>query len=136
MQKQAFTFPYLTKISDTGDLLNPIVKIPVKTNAGWQKLWFLVDSGADTTTLTLSLAKKLGLNINLGSKTILFGIGERKVGAYSGSVILQMGGNDYKVRCFFMDAEDSVLLLGRLDVFDKFSITFDPKKRIIIFNPI
>jgi len=136
MDKLVPTFPYQYKKIEYGKVFNPYISIPVNARWGWQNLWFLVDSGADTTMLTLSLANQLGLEINKNKKTKLFGIGENYVPAYPGKINLKLGNFVIDARCYFIDAEDSVLLLGRMDIFEKFNIYFDSTNQKVIFNHI
>ena len=137
MDKPTYTFPYKYKTIEETRILNPRILLPLKTSTGWIDIWFLLDTGADTTMLTLSAAKEYGLHYNLSQKTKLFGIGDLSVFAYSGEVELKFGKTfNLKVRCYFIDAEDSTLLLGRLDIFDKFNITFDTSQKKIIFKSL
>lgn len=135
MAKSVLTFPYQYKQIDYGKIINPLTYIPIKASWGWQPLWFLLDSGADTTLLTVSLGRSLGLDFDITKKTQLFGIGEKSVSAYQGKVTLRLGREVLDVRCYFIDAKESTLLLGRLDVFDRFNILFNTEKRKIILFP-
>lgn len=128
MVKSALTFPYQYKQIDYGKIINPLTYIPVRASWGWQPLWFLLDSGADATLLTVSLAKSLGLDFDITKKTYLFGIGEKSVPAYPGKITLRLGEKELGVRCYFIDVKESTLLLGRIDIFDKFNILFNTKK--------
>lgn len=134
--ESTFTFPYRYKKIEFGKVLNPFVSINVKSSLGWQPLWFLVDSGADVTTLTLSTAENLKLAYNIRIKERLYGIGEQSVFAYPGEVYLKLGHSEARVRCYFINAPESTLLLGRLDIFDKFNILFDSKNEKIEFRPL
>ncbi len=137
MDGPTFTFPYKYKTIEEGRIVNPRILLPLKTSTGWIDIWLLLDSGADTTMLTLSMAKEYGLQYNPREKTKLFGIGDLGIFAYPGVVKLNFGKNyQLKIRCYFIDAEDSTLLLGRLDIFDKFDITFNYSKKQIIFEQI
>lgn len=136
MGKSAPTFPYQYKRIEFGSIFNPYISIPVKAPWGWQNLWFLVDSGADTVMLTVSLANQLGLSFNQKRKTKLFGIGEKSVTAYPGKITLRLGDYIIKSRAYFIDAEDSILLLGRLDIFDRFNVVFDTRNQQVIFDRV
>ena len=137
MAGHIFTFPYNYKNIKEGKILNPILTIPIKTKIGWLDTLFLLDSGADTTMLTLPMAKRLGLQFNLKQKTRLFGIGDIGVYAYAGQVTLKFNQRfELTVRCYYINAEDSTLLLGRLDVFDKFNIFFNTSNQQVVFNPL
>lgn len=134
MDKSVLTFPYQYKQIEAGRLVNPLISISIKSSWGWQPLWFLVDSGADVTTLTLSLAKNLGLFYDTNKKTQLFGIGEKNIDAYPGEVFLKLGKDEINTRCYFIDAIESTLLLGRLDIFEKYNILFDSQNQQIVLK--
>lgn len=68
MAKPMSTFPYQYKQIEYGRIVNPLARISVKTSWGWQPLWFLLDSGADVTMLTIPLAKILGLDFDITKK--------------------------------------------------------------------
>lgn len=136
MDKSTHIFPYQYKHIKWGKVCNPLVPISVKTSLSWQELWFLVDSGADSTMLTVSLANQLGLQYDKKKKTRLFGIGEKSVDAYEGIIILKLCNQEIKVQSYFIDTDDSTLLLGRYDIFDKFTIIFNAAKENLSFEPI
>ena len=127
-------FPYHYKEIEFGRVFNPLVLLPVKTADGWQDLWFLVDSGADTVMLPIALAKKLGLSFDSSTRTKLYGIGEQAVYASPGKVTLMINGEEITARSYFIYSSSSTLLLGRLDIFEKFSVTFDRENQEIIFR--
>ncbi len=135
MVEHIFTFPYNYKNIEEGKILNPLLTIPIKTKSGWLDTLFLLDSGADTTMLSLPMAKRLGLQVNLKQKTKLFGIGDIAVYAYAGKATLKFSPNfELIIRCYYIDREDSALLLGRLDIFDQFNICFDAEEQKVIFS--
>lgn len=134
MDKSIYTFPYQRKRSEFGNVFDPLITLPVKTVYGFQSLWFLVDSGADMTLLNCKLAKQLGLPFDTHKKTLIYGIGDTPLNAYLGKIIIQLGLQEITVRSYFLETEDSTLLLGRLDIFDRFLICFDPLKEQIKFQ--
>lgn len=128
------TFPYQYKKIEYGRIFNPLVLLPIKASWGWQSLWFLIDSGADTVMLPIDLAKKLGLSFNPAIKTKLYGIGKQVVYASPGKIVLNIGNKEISARSYFVYSQKSLLLLGRLDIFEKFSVTFDKTKQAVIFH--
>lgn len=134
MVKSAPTFPYQYKRIDFGRIFNPLILLPVKASWGWQNVWFLVDSGADTVVIPIDLAGKLGLSMNSSIKTKLYGIGKQAIYASPGEITLNIGSKEIVARSYFVHSKDSVLLLGRLDIFEKFSIVFDKTKQVVIFQ--
>lgn len=136
MDKSIYTFPYQRKRSEFGNVFDPLITLAIKTVYGLQSLWFLVDSGADMTLLNCKLAKQLGLPFDTHKKTLIYGIGETPLNAYLGKIIIQLGLQEITIRSYFLETEDSTLLLGRLDIFDRFIICFDPHNEKIILEYI
>ena len=134
MVKSALTFPYQYKRIDFGRIFNPLILLPVKASWGWQNVWFLVDSGADTVVIPIDLAKKLGLSMDSSIKTKLYGIGKQALYASPGEIILNIGSKEIVARSYFVHSKNSLLLLGRLDIFEKFSIIFEKTKQAVIFQ--
>ena len=134
MAKSAPTFPYQFKQIEFGRLFNPVILLPVKVASGWQNLWFLVDSGADTVMLPVGLGRALGLKFDPSVKTSLWGIGKQAVKASPGEVTLKINSRELTARSYFVHSTDSALLLGRLDVFEQFSITFNRKRQAVVFG--
>lgn len=134
MDKLMYTFPYQQKRSEFGNTFDPLITLSVKTLYGFQSLWFLVDSGADMTLLNCTLAKQLGLSFNTHKKTMIYGIEDKPLNACPGKIILKFDQQEITVRSYFLESENSTLLLGRLDIFDRFMVCFDPVKEQIIFK--
>lgn len=104
MARSTLTSPYQYKKIELGKIFNPLVLLPVKASWGWQDLWFLADSGADTTMLPVSLAKRLGLTFNPHVKTKLYGIGEQVVYGSPGKIVLKIGSLKVTARSYFVYA--------------------------------
>lgn len=136
MAKPTFTFPYKYKTITEGKILDPLIVLPMKTKLGWYPTMFLLDSGADTTMLPFQMAKELGLYYNFSLKTQFIGIGKDRVTAYFGKIIVKIADLELTLRCYFANTKDAILLLGRLDLFDKFNITFKSSQKNIIFDTI
>lgn len=134
MAKSVHTFPYQYKKIDFGSVSNPLVLLPVKASWGWQNVWFLVDSGADTVMIPMDLARTLELPVSSSVKIKLYGIGNQAVIASPGKVTLRIGRNEITTRSYFVHSSDSLLLLGRLDIFDRFSVLFDKTKQAVVFT--
>lgn len=128
------TLPYQYKNIELGRILNPLILVSIKAAWGWQDLWVLVDSGADTTMLSASLAMQLGITFDRHRKTKLWGIGKQAVWGSPGGIELKFDSTKISVRSYFVDTDDTVILLGRLDIFDQFSITFDTGKQAVVFH--
>lgn len=134
MAKSVPTFPYRYKQINFGKIFNPLALIPVKASWGWQRLWFLIDSGADVTMIPVSLANELGIKYNPNAKDKLYGIGQQALPASPGKLKLMIGNREIEIRSYFVHSQDSILLLGRLDIFEQFSVNFDRSSQSVIFS--
>jgi hypothetical protein len=129
-------FPYQYKIIDNERLANPFVRLNVTTQLGVRKIGFLVDSGSDTVVLPLSPYRFwFNFTPNVKEKTILGGVEGRGVAAYPSKITLQIGTEDILTRCYFI-LSNTMPLLGRLDIWDKFNWFFDNKKAQVVFERI
>ena len=50
--------------------------------------------------------------------------------------MIKIGKNTFDLRIYFIDSEDSTLLLGRLDFFDRFNVCFDSEHEQVVFHKI
>lgn len=128
------TFPYRYKQIDFGRIFNPLALIPVRASWGWQRLWFLIDSGADVTMLPISLANRLGIKYKSNVKDKLYGIGQQALLASPGKIKLMIDNREIEIRSYFVHSQDSILLLGRLDIFEQFSVNFDKSLRSVVLS--
>lgn len=54
---------------------------------------------------------------------------------YPSQIQIQLPRQELTVRCYFIDS-DIIPLLGRIDIWDKFSIIFDNIKKEVVFKEI
>lgn len=128
-------FPYRYKKIDSDQLVDPLVDLLVETSLGWVEMEFLVDSGADATSLPLSLAEELGISFARRKKVTMGGVEGKGVVAYPGEVKIRIAEEEIKVRCFFIESE-IMPLLGRMDIFDQFNLIFDNRNQEIVFEKL
>lgn len=132
----SISFPYRQKTIEEGIIPDPTVRLALKTSFGIRKFDFLVDSGADTTTIPIKLAQDfLDFKPDASQKELVSGIEGRAIEAYRSFVEILLGDHFYKVRCIFIRSA-VIPLLGRLDIWDKFTIIFDNMKREVVFEGI
>lgn len=127
-------FPYRYKQIDFGRIFNPLALIPVKASWGWQRLWFLIDSDADVTMMPASLANRLEIKYESNVKDKLYGIGQQALLASPGRLKMMIDGREIEIRSYFVHSQSSILLLGRLDVFEQFSVNFDKSLQSVVFS--
>jgi len=129
-------FPYQFKVTEDGKIADPVIYLDVLTSSGLRKIGFLVDSGSDTIVLPLA-PYHFWFSFKPDSKTAitLGGVEGRGVTAYPSKITIHMGKEKFKVRCYFVKS-NTMPLLGRLDIWDKFNWIFDNKKNQVIFERI
>ena len=129
-------FPYQFKLLTFGRLPDPVIYLDVVTQFGIRKLGFLVDSGSDTTVLPLKPFQFwFNFNPKSNTKTILGGVEGKGVGAYPGMIKLKLKNTYYELRCYFIESK-TIPLLGRLDLWDKFSWLFDNTNHQVVFTKL
>ena len=96
----------------------------------------LVDSGASISTFHGDLASALGLTLEAGERIYLQGIGGRALG-YIHRVQLRIGPISFPCRIVFSDELiSSVNLLGRVDFFERFLVSFDERHQKLILKSV
>ena len=96
---------------------------------------FYIDSGADITLIPRSVGELLGLKIKDDDKIIdLYGIGDAAISAVIKGIKIKVGEHEIPVHVGWALTEKIPLILGRMDVFNRFKIVFDEKKKEIIFE--
>lgn len=129
-------FPYQFKITEDGQIPDPVIYLNVITPVGIRKIGFLVDSGSDTIVLPLA-PYHFWFNFKPNPKNAitLGGVEGKGVIAYPSKITLQIGKEEFTVHCYFVKS-NTMPLLGRLDIWNKFNWLFDNKKKQVIFERI
>jgi predicted aspartyl protease len=101
------------------------------------ELEMLVDSGADTTYIPKKVGERLGLTRAKHESTFTaYGVGS-EVSYLVREMPIQIDDKSLTIRLLWgQDDSISDVLLGRLDVFDKFDVLFSQKNKKITFTPI
>lgn|GEM_PF-3575788 len=127
-------FPYQFKVINKEEVADPVIYLDVVTKFGLRKIGFLVDSGSDTVVLPLAPYHFwFNFQPDIKTATTLGGIEGKGVTAYPGKIALQISKEEFNIRCYFVKS-NTMPLLGRLDIWDKFSWIFDNKKKLVIFE--
>ena len=128
-------FPIGTKVISLGRVADPVVPLALLTRHGYLPFDFLVDTGADCSMMPASIAEtELGIDLARCPQETFFGIEGAGVRVYRGWIALKIGPYPLRVRCVFSPREHTPLILGRLDLFRHFSITFDNHRHRIRFT--
>lgn len=126
-------FPYANERSSLfGTVSRPVAKVTLENEF---PQWMYVDSGADITLIPLSVGKLIGLHRTI-TDTVerIFGIGESSIPFVVRRVSMQLGDAKFQARLAWSQVEDVPLLLGRMDIFRRFDVTFREKTRTTIFS--
>jgi len=131
------TFNYRREKSEiTSDILRPVASIEFRSKDGvWIELRPYIDSGADITLIPLTFGRLLGLELKKEEIKHLRGVGGAGVPVVITEVDTRIGDAEFPVRVAWVLEDDLPPLLGRVDIFDRFTITFDQRKEIVIFEP-
>lgn len=130
------TFPYQSKTTEGTIIPDPVIYLDVFTPLDIRKIGFLVDSGSDTVVLPIS-PYHFWFNFKPDQKkvVILGGVEGKGVDAYPSKIKLQIGKEKFNVHCYFVKS-NTMPLLGRLDIWDKFNWLFDNKRKKVVFERI
>jgi len=120
-----------------GEVKRPIANIKLQTTGGkWIKYEPFIDSGADITIIPYSVGKYLGFKIDEGNLIHFHGVAGKEVPTILTRVKMRIGDIELEPRVAWALIEEAPPLLGRLDIFERFNITFREKEGKIIFEPI
>ncbi len=107
-----------------GEIFYPglVVEILLQ-NHGYQPFEFILDSGADCTMVPKYIASLVGFNLPDVPDTDVAGIAG-SIPAYKGSLSLRIQQESFKIRCLITESDRTPFLLGRLDFFCLFDVSF------------
>jgi len=129
-------FPFIEEKSNLVPIiLRPVAKVKIKGDSDEITLEMYVDSGADITLLSYSVGIALGFKIWSEEEIkTLGGVVGNKISVVIRKVKMKIGEKEFEARVAWCLSENVPLILGRLDVFERFKITFDQKARKVIFE--
>ena len=131
-----FPFEY-AEIEGLGKLFYPMVRFELKTIYGWKEFEFLVDTGADVTTVPSHILPILGIKKSQLKVGTTLGVGGIKVKTWEFKLPIKIGGTEVLVAATAVDVEEisMPLLLGRKDIFEeRFNLLLDSKSKIVVIE--
>lgn len=134
MSTSIIEFPLSPLRNQSGFVSEPIIPVAIRTSQGFKLYDFLVDSGADLSVLPKSLAKDIGIDLTKCKKSITLGVEGRGVRIYHTQIGIRLGHWEDTIRCAFANHDQIPPLLGRLDFFSRYNITFHAKRCSILFQ--
>lgn len=136
---EAIHFPFrYSELSPVGRVFHPVVPVGLKINKlGVVYFEFIVDTGADLTTIPYFLARKMGVDFSKCSKGSAEGIGGFQIRTWETTIPVYLRGREFLVYASITRDNKTPPLLGRVDLLDKvFGWDFNAKRKQIIFNPL
>lgn len=129
-------FPLIDVHTKLGKIPTPLLTTSVLTKFGYQSYQFLLDTGADFTMLPRYMSEDIGVNLETLPQTHSYGIEDKGVKVYIGNIKIKLAAKKLKIRCLFSEKDTTPFLLGRIDLFTHFNITFNNKHKKVIFVPL
>ena len=128
-------FRYRPERSHLGTVYRPVATVIVEYKKHVVELPLYIDSGADVSLIPYRFGKALQLQQTAKDRVRkIRGIAGRSVPYLVKRLTFSFGRTRISARVAWSMTEEVPLLLGRLDVFEKFRITFDERKRIVDFH--
>lgn len=131
-----FPFKYAS-IKGLGRLFYPMVRLQLKTIAGWREFEFLVDTGADVTTIPSHLLPVLGINHSQLPKSETLGVGGISTQTWDFKLPIKLANVILNIRASAVDTKNDAmpLLLGRKDIFEhRFNLELNSRKKLTIIS--
>lgn len=112
-------------VIDTFPAVEASFKIPGNDRIS---LFLLLDSGASLSALPRSDAAFLGVDVERGTLMHVSGVSGKPVKGWRHSMSIQLAGERIVLPVVFLDDAEAPRVLGRADVFSKFTIVFEERK--------
>lgn len=128
-------FRYRPERSHLGMIYRPVATIYVEHKRIVIELPLYIDSGADISMIPYRFGKALRLQQTSRDRIRrIRGIAGQSVPYLVKRLTFNFGRSKISVRVAWSMTEEVPLLLGRMDVFQKFRITFDERNRVVDFH--
>lgn len=131
-------FPFVyTEVESLGQLFYPFVRVSIKTIYNWQEFDFLVDTGADVTTLPKTILPVLNIDQKPLKRQKTQGVGGIWVETFEITLPVMIGSDEFLIHASIVNTEEEGLpfLLGRKDIFEKrFNLEIDSKNKVTILK--
>lgn len=127
-----FPFAY-AKVEKIGTLFYPIIQLELKTIFGWRQFDFLVDTGADLTTLPATAITFLGIGSKDLKQSKTQGVGGIFIQTWDINLPVKIGHRELLIRASVTKDKTTPFLLGRKDIFEeKFNLLLDSRRKLTV----
>lgn len=121
--------------SSLGKVFRPVAEVILENDGLEVGIPMYIDSRADVSMIPFRFGKALGFKQKKGDVIRkIQGIAGARIPYILKEVTLVLNGKKFKIRIAWALVEEVQMLIGRMDIFDKFKITFDEKKGWIDFE--
>ncbi len=121
--------------SSLGKVFRPVAEVILENDGLEVGIPMYIDSRADVSMIPFRFGKALGFKQKDGDVIReIQGIAGVRIPYILKEVTLVLNGKKFKIRIAWALVEKVQMLIGRMDIFDKFKITFDEKKGWIDFE--
>ncbi len=121
--------------SSLGKVLRPVAEVVLKRGGFSVGMPMYIDSGADISMIPLRFGRALGFKQEeIDTIQEVRGISGASIPYILKEVTLVLNGEELKTRVAWALVEEVPILMGRLDIFDKFRIIFDQRRGWIDFE--
>ena len=131
-------FPFVyAEVESLGQFFYPFVRVSIKTIYDWQDFDFLVDTGADVTTLPKTILPVIGINEKSLKRQETQGVGGIWVETFEITLPVRIDSDEFLIHASVTNTEKEGLpfLLGRKDILEKrFSLMIDSKRKVTILK--
>jgi len=121
--------------SSLGFILRPVAEVILEKDSSAVEIPMYLDSGADVSMIPFRFGKALGFKQEK-EETIqeIKGVSGAGVPYILKEVTLLLNGKRLKIRIAWAFVEEVPMLMGRIDIFDKFRVVFDERNGWIDFE--
>lgn len=124
-------FPYAITLSGGGAVaIVPVAALGIKTRSGaWISFSLIIDSGATISALPRTDAELIGVNLARGKPVVIQGVGGTALHGWEHRIFIRCGTSVFRCPFVFLDADKAPRILGRLGVFDRYTVIFEESVR-------
>jgi hypothetical protein len=121
--------------SSLGNLLRPIAEVILEKDSSAVGMPMYIDSGADISMIPFRFGRALGFRQEENDVIReLKGVGGASVPYILKGVTLVLNGKKLNIKIAWALVEEVPMLMGRMDIFDKFRVIFDERNGWIDFE--
>lgn len=128
-------FPYGIVLKE-GGVVNTFPAVEVSFDAkgeGRVSLFLLLDSGAALSALPRSDAAFFGISAERGIPMHIFGVSGKPIKGWRHRMTIRLAEEDFVLSVVFLDDVGAPRVLGRADVFERFTIVFEESTHRSVF---